>query len=453
MNPARLLALLLLGLPAVPGVLGAAENVVLPERIFPELDQILRNALQQSPRVLARNLDLEIARGDEMQAKAGQYPYLGGSLGYNQAQETRKGVSGSYNTGILNYSVTLNQPIWYWGAVRNNARVGEIRRMIAEQQYRDAFRLLAQEIRSGYIGLIIRKAAVDSAKFNLKLTEDNLQVEEDRLAKGAISGGDIFPIRMTALQTRLATDRAVEDLEQARRSFRTLTGGAFLSDSEIPADIPILDGGDDVPPRLLADFLSQKDPQTTNSIILHRQLEAETLNLEVQRKRLYPKLNLTAGVYQTRQSYSLDVGLLYAVEDRYVGVSVNWPMFDGFASRGAVRASLARKQQLEASYRQLTQSLAEDAQRQEKQVEFALRQMRINDRLLNDRGNFLRAREEDFKRGTASETDLNGARAAFTNAQIAAFNARADYLQRLSDFLGVIMEDPVLQQTKEGGHE
>jgi outer membrane protein TolC len=437
----------------LPMARAAAEDADLPERVFPALDQILRNALQQSPRILARNLDLEIAQGDEMQAKAGLYPSVGGYLGYQQAQETREDVkTGSYSSKITNYSFSASQPIWHWGAVRNGARIGEIRRKIAEQNYVEAFRLLAQEIRASYLGLITRTASVKSARFNLKLIESNLQVAEDRLAKGTISGGDIFPTRMTALQTRLATDRATEDLEQARRSFRILTG-SFLSDNEIPETIPQMTGGDEVPSKLLGDFLSQKEPQTSNLIFARQQLELENLNLKIQQKRLYPMFNLTTGITQNRQSYSFNIGQQYGVQDRYIGVNLSWSVFDGFAARGAVKSSLARKRQLEASYRQLTESLSEDAQRLEKQVEFSQRQMRINDRLLGERGDFLHANEEDFKRGTVAETGLNAARALFFNAQIAAFNARADYLQQMSAFLGAIMEDPVLQQTKVSHHE
>jgi outer membrane protein TolC len=446
-------SLLLFSAPFLPAARAAAENVDLPERVFPALDQILHDALQQSPRILARNLDLEIAQGDEMQAKAGLYPSIGGYLSSQKARETREDIkTGPYSSDMTYYSLAATQPVWHWGTVRNGARIGEIRRKISEQQYADAFRLLAQEIRTGYLGLITRKTLVKSARFNLNLTESSLQVAEDRLAKGTISGGDIFSTRMNVLQQRLATDRSVEDFEQSRRAFRLLTG-KLLSDDEIPDLIPPLGGGDETPPKLLADFLSQKDPQTPSVIVARRQLEVEDLNLRIQQKRLYPMINLLVGINQNRQSYTLNAGLLYGVQDRYVGINVSWSIFDGFATRGAVKSSLARKRQLEVSYRQLTENLSQEAQHLEKQVEFSLRQMRINDRLLGERGDFLHASEEDFKRGTAAETDLNAARASFFGVEFAAFNARADYLQRMSDFLGAIMVDPVLQQTKVGNHE
>ena len=453
MNCARLCSFLLGCASVGLGGNAAGQDANVPEQLFPQLDRILRSALQQSPRILARNLDLVIAQADETQAKSGQYPSVGGSVGYSRDNEIREGIQGSFTTDILNYNISLNQPVWHWGAVRNGARMGEIRRLIAEQQYREAYRGLAQEVRAGYLNLIIRKLSLENAKFSLKLVEDRLQVAEERLSKGAISGGDIFRPRMDAQQARLNTDRAVEDFEQSRRAYRLLTGGEALRDEDIPAAIPILNGDETIAAQLLAGFLSQKDPQTSGTIVLGRQLEIENLNLAIQRRRLYPMLNFTTGISQNRQSYTLDVSQLYRVEDRFVGVSVSWSMFDGLATRGAIRASLARKQQLQASYRQMTENLAKDAQHAEKDVEFALRQMRIDDRLFDERRTFLEGREGDFKRGTASEADLNDARISFNNAQISAFSSRAGYLQRLGDLLGLIMEDPVLQQIKTGAHE
>jgi outer membrane protein TolC len=452
MNPARLFALLL-SLPAIPAALDAAENVVLPERLFPELDRILHEAVQQSPAMLLRNLDLEIARGDEMQAKAGLYPNAGGYLSYQESNERREDRSSSFNTAILNYSYSISQPIWHWRIVSNNARIGEIRRQIAGHQYQDGYRLLSRQIRSAYLDLIVRRTTADQVKFNLKQAEDTLRTTEDRLTKGATSGVEVFQAQMAAQQARLTTDRAAEDLNQALISFHRLTGRAAFGVDQIPEGIPLISGGDDAPPRLLADFLSQKEPGNLDTIILRQQLETESLNLEIQRKRLYPMFNLAVGVNQSRQSYSLTNVQLYRVEDRYVGLNLSWSIFDGFATRGAVLSSLARKRQLEARYHELTQNLAEDAQRQAKQTEFALRQMRIYDRWFDDRGNYLRAREEDFKRGTASETDLNGARAGYHQAEITAFGSRAAYLMQVCDFLGVIMEDPVLEQVKAGHHE
>jgi outer membrane protein TolC len=451
MNPFRLLAFLVLGAPAFPMFGSAVDNAALPERLFPGLDQILREAMSQSPGIVLRNLDLEIAKGDELQAKAGLYPTIGGSLTYEESRESREGIANTYNAEILNYSFGITQPIWRWRTVSNNAKIGEIRRLMAERQYQEGYRMFAQQIRGGYIDLVVRRAAADQAKFNQKLADDALRLAQDRLAKGAASGGEVFQIDMTAQQARLAADRTEEDLRQALVSFRRLTGQTAFDAGQIPDDFPVVHGGEDVPALLLADFLSQKEPQNTDTFVMRQQLESESLNLEVQRKRLYPMFSLVAGVFQTRQNYSITAGSpLYRVTDRYVGISANWSIFDGLATHGAIVASQARKRQLDVRYRQLTDNLAEDAQRQAKLSDLALRQMRISDRLYEDRGYYLQSREQDFKQGTASETDLNAARAAYVQARIVSFSARAAYLQQLGEFLGFIMEDPIVRQAKAG---
>jgi outer membrane protein TolC len=453
MNYLRLRSFLFCVFLAAGGSAAIADDVEVPERLFPELGRILQSALQQSPRILARNLDLVIAEGEETQAKSGQYPSIGGSVGYRRSDEKRQGIQGSFTTDILDYSLTLNQPVWHWQRVRNNARIGEIRRQIAQQQYTDAYRLLAQEIRAGYLNLIIRKLVTENARYTLKLVEDRLANAEERLAKGVASAGELFRPRMDALQTRLNTDRAVEDLEQSLRGFRRLTGMEALREEDLPATIPSLNGDENTAARLLAGFLSQKDPQTNGTLVMTRQLEIENLNLAITRKRLYPMFNFTAGITQNRQSYSLDVSQLYRVEDRYVGIGASWAIFDGMATRGAIRAATARKQQLEASYRQATENLAKDAQHAGKDVEFALRQMRIDDRLFDERRTFLEGLEAGVKTGTATEAGVNDARVSFNSYQINAYSSRAAYLQRLGDLLGLIMEDPVLQTLKTGAHE
>jgi outer membrane protein len=453
MKRLRLWSSLLCGSLLLGGGVAIAEEVTVPEHLFPQLDRILQSALQQSPRILARNLDLVIADGEETQAKAGQYPSIGGSVGFRRANERREGIAGSFTTDILDYSLSLNQPLWHWERVRNNARIGEIRRQIAGQQYREAYRLLAQEIRSAYLNLIIRKLVTDNARFTLKLVEDRLANAEERLSKGVASAGELFRPRIDALQTRLSTDRAIEDLEQSLRGFRLLTGMEALREEDLPADIPILNGDENTAARLLAGFLSQKDPQTSGTFVVGQQLEVENLNLAIQRKRLYPLFNFSAGISQNRQSYSLDVSQLYRVEDRYVGVSVSWSIFDGMATRGAIRAAKARQQQLEANYRQMTESVAKDAQHMQKDVEFALRQMRIDDRLFDERRTFLDGLEAGVKNGTATEAGVNDARVSFNVARINACNSRMAYLQRVGDLLGLTREDPVLQSLKTGTHE
>ena len=199
-----LIATLALGL----GQGRAVATPQLPEDVFPELKQILAEAANRSPRMVAQDLNLLIADGDLIQAKSGMLPRLGGYYQKSKTKDIREDVAGTLDSNKTYYSVSLSQPIFHWGALRNNAKAGEIRRLIADENYGEAYRVLAQEIRANYLGLIMLKVGVRVSTFNRKLSEEKLAVEEERLQKKVISEGAIFQTRIDAEQARLAVDTA-----------------------------------------------------------------------------------------------------------------------------------------------------------------------------------------------------------------------------------------------------
>jgi outer membrane protein TolC len=195
---------------------------------------------------------------------------------------------------------------------------------------------------------------------------------------------------------------------------------------------------------MLAQFLVQKDPVSAEAVSMRYQLEVEKLTYAINRTRLWPKLNATAGMSQDEQSNYFGSGAKYKVTSVYGGVSINWAIFDGFASGAALRNSLARRRVLENDYRQLTERLAQDAQTQVKLAEFSARNMSISDRLLLSGEGNLVSKNEEFRRGARAEADVNAAKLGLYDAQISAYTARREYLLSVGDFLGTVMEDPVL---------
>uniref|UniRef100_UPI00404B338E TolC family protein n=1 Tax=Cephaloticoccus sp. TaxID=1985742 RepID=UPI00404B338E len=434
-----LIATLALGL----GQGRAVATPQLPEDVFPELKQILAEAANRSPRMVAQDLNLLIADGDLIQAKSGMLPRLGGYYQKSKTKDIREDVAGTLDSNKTYYSVSLSQPIFHWGALRNNAKAGEIRRLIADENYGEAYRVLAQEIRANYLGLIMLKVGVRVSTFNRKLSEEKLAVEEERLQKKVISEGAIFQTRIDAEQARLAVDTAEWYFLNAKQDFALLTGQPQLSDTQIPDGIPGLAEAKNAIDRMLVEFLAQGEPDTARARILRQQIRIDDLNYKTQKTGLRPKLNLVLGLSQDEQSYTTNLAQKYALQSQYAGLQVSWNIFDGFATRGAVKSALASKRLDERVYRDFTARLAQDARKASKAVELAQRQLAISERLLDNAGNFLSYTKDDFKRGQASETAVNNAQANYNSLENTANAARRDYLLRVSEFLSLIEEDGV----------
>lgn len=420
----------------------ADNTVVLPENVFPQLKQIMENAVTQSPRMIISNLDVLEAEGGAIQAKSGMLPKISGSYQYSWAKDDREDQPGTLNTRKTYYNFGLTQPVFHWNTLKNNARIGELRQHIAEQQYAEAYRKLVQEIRSTYMQLILKKIDVANSRNDRLLADTALKLAQEKYGQKVVTGAEVFQVEIANERAHLATEYAEMDLLQVKQTFAALTGLPQPSDETIPSEIDGLASSQGGVDRMLADFLGHTEPATAPALIMRQQIEAEDLTYQNQKKRLLPKFNFVAGINQDEQSYTANVGLKYGLQSRYVGLQATWTIFDGFESRGAIASSLARKRQLEARYQQMKETLGQDAQRAAKQVELAYRQMQINDRLQDSAASYLKHRQGEFQRGLASEKDVADADANYKNMFSRTTASRYAYLMRVVEFVSLVGADP-----------
>ena len=422
----------------------ALGEALLPEALYPDLDAILKKAVLKSPRMLNRDLDLEIAENYRLQARAGLLPSAGGYSSYVETRDTRADLPGRLKVTKISYNYSINQPVFYWGDRRNSFRIGEIQAKIAQGQYREGYRQLAQTLRSDYLRLIVQKLSVKRAAFYMDYAKNQLAQEEIRLAQKATSEAAIFLYRLTAEQAQIASERAQFDFEMAKASFARLSGSPLLSDEAIPDTMPSIAYDAPAFDRLLAGFLAQKEPPTTEAWTMRQQLDIEKLNYEIAKTRLFPKLSAVIGMSQDEQTYTINVAQKYRVNSIYGGASVSWTIFDGFAAGAMKRNTLAHRRQLENDYHALTETLAQQSQTQVKLLDFAARSMVISDRALTIAVGNLKSKRDEFARGVISEADVNMVQLALYDAQINAYTNRSDCLNRMGDFLGTVVMDPVV---------
>jgi len=422
----------------------AVSEIPLPEKIHPGLDAILHNAVLQSPRMVNRALQMEIADNDRIAARANLLPTFSASYSYNTASDQQQGQTSRSTSIKTPYSVVLSQPVFHWGERRNNDKIGAIQLKIARGEYRQGYRLLAQEIRTSYLRLIVQKMAVKRARFYQQYVNNQLKLQEDRLLKKVISEVDISIARQNSEQGQIALERVEFEFENAKHSFARLAGTGSMTDDAIPDSISEATYSAGPYDQMLADFLSQKEPPTAAAFDLRQQIDIANLNYASARTRLRPKVNAVFALTQDEQSNYLNSGSKYTFSSRYAGISINWTIFDGFASNAATRNALIRRRTLENDYRQLTEQLAQDAQTGVKQINFAARNMAIYDRLFVSNQGYLNTTKEDFKRGVKSDAEVGQVQLNVYDAELNANNARADYLLQISSFLGTLNEDPIV---------
>jgi outer membrane protein TolC len=426
---------------------GAQDPSTLPlaENVFPALKPIIEAAVKQSPRMVSRNTDNAIAEQNRIAARSGQLPTVSAYVAYNPWQrDDRADLAAPTDTKKFFYNASINQPIFHWGAIVSNTRLGELQVKLAKGQTADAYRILVQEIRGLYLALIVKKTTVKRAQLALGMAQDQLALAESKYEKRVIAESDLFTPRLNRDQSVLAVDRVTEDFEATKLAFSRLTGMPVLADSQIPDDIPNITAAQEAMNTYLAKYTSGGDSKSYYLDTLRTQIEMEKLNYKIADTRLKPKLNAVAGVSQDEQSYTSNIAAKYKVQSTYVGVQLNWAIFDGFAARSAKTASLLRRRQAELNYEDAVATLNSQARSSLKQLGFSARSMEIANRVLSSSEGYLHGRQEDAKRGVASDADVSAARIGYVDAQLNALNSRFDYMTKTGDFLSLITEDPAL---------
>jgi len=425
----------------------AAAHPQLPEDYFPQLQEILAAALRESPRMLLARLELEVADGERLQARAGLYPAVRSTSRLIRTSDIRRDRPGqTLDATKTYYDVGLSQPVFHWGEKRNNARIGGIRATIAERNYAEGYRMLAREIRQSYLSLISLKSQLVGARFVREQAAEALKAAESRAEVGAITRSALFGPQIALERAELAEASAESAFAAAREQFEVLTGSSAPMEEELPEELPQVRLEPEVGnPPSLTEFLDEAEHSTPTLEILRKQVDVARFTYKNQKTRLRPKLSLVLGVSQDEQSYTLNNAQRYGVTSRYVGLQASWSIFDGWATRGAVRSSLARLRSAEARYAQAQSAASRQARAAARTLGLARKQMQINDRLLSSSGAMLQVRKEDFAAGRVTRDTLDQAQAGYFSARNSANSARLNFLMAQVELLTVIDRDPVME--------
>jgi outer membrane protein TolC len=446
-RPLKFIFLAILGvLPVGLGAQTPPLPATLPEDFFPGLRDILHSALQQSPQMIAHNLDLAAQEANRYQAAAGQWPSLGGNVNYayDQSYLASNTNANTINKGFL-FGLGLSQPIYHWGALQAATDIAHLQIKISEHQYAEAYGQLATTLRAQFLSLIAQKVQLRNAHLSLDQTKALVAVVEDRFKSAAATSDDVTNAHLQLDDANLSIDRATENFAHAKRLFLLTAGLSALNDDAIPDEIPKPVYSADTVEALLQNFESDGLHNTFQAQVFDYEIKQSQLNYKVAKYRLYPRIDLSLGLSQENQTSTgaNSISQAYVLTES-VALAANWSIFDGFATRGAKLAALTSKRVNERNLQNYLDQTLEEARESERQLVFSARAMAIAERRFQLSEEALQRARENFKLHTLSQSGMDEATTSFYKAQAAIFGTRADFLSNWSGYLSLLNVDPVL---------
>jgi len=448
-RPLKLIFFTVLGvLPAVLSAQTPPLSATLPENFLPGLRDILHSALQQSPQMIARDIDLAAQEASRYQSAAQEWPSLNGSASYFESKSAvATGIGASTatsNKGVI-YSLGLSQPIYHWGALQAATDISHLQIKISECQYADAYRQLATMIRAQYLSLIMQKLQDRNARFSLDQAKASLAVVQERFKNNSAVAGEITNAQLAVDDASLAADRLAEEFAHAKRVLLLMAGLPELSDDSVPEEIPKPVYSAGTTGALMQDFGREGLDKTFQAQVYDYQIKQSDLNYRIAKYRLLPRLDLGLSVSEQNQTQIVGALVIQSpILSDSVALTANWSIFDGFATRGAKLGALASKRAAERNRQNYLDQTLEQARYLERQIGFAARAMALAEVRFSSSETSLHQAEDNLKLRVGSQASVDQATASFYQWQSIAFSARVDFFSRWSEYLSLLEIDPAL---------
>lgn len=416
----------------------------LPEDLLPGLEPLLKAAVERSPNTISASIDLAMAQAAKYQDAAVLWPQLSANADYQITSQAESNSPATTNKGVF-YGINLNQPVFQWGAYKNNAAIGSLGVKIAERRYADAYRGLAISIRELYMGLIGKKIALRNARFNLKISQESLAAQKARFEAGSSSQAELGNARISVEQAQLDSDRAEEDFAYSKRVFTRLVGIDDLVDESIPLELPHPQYSIAMADAILAGFSGTGIESTFQSQVYKMTIEQQDLNYSIQRVRLLPKFYAAAGYNLSEISQVVPGHVFqYALTTENYQIGASWTIFDGFATRGAKLQALASKRLYERLLKTYVDSTVDQIADLRRQVGFSARGLSITEVHHNLIAAEVKRLADDKDLGYASQATIDTGVLNLYATEFQVAYGRADYLSRWSEFISLAGIDPAI---------
>ena len=441
---ATLLAGVVLGVAVLRGAAGPDVAGTLPEHHLPALRELLETAGRRSPQLLAQDLERILAGIRIQSTDAQRLPNVGGGLSYaiNQTAISSNNSSQTRDSGGF-YNLGVTQPLYHWGALQNQSASVRINALIAQKSFTQAARDLRVVIRRAFLGLVAEKARVAVAAEMVRLVTTEVAVLEEKKSRGVAAAAAVEGEKIRLREVRLDHDRLAAEFEANRGRLARLAGVRELPEAAIPAALPATLPSAELAAAVAASALRDGARSTLEYEIHDLRLKDALLRHEIEKVRLRPKFYLSAGAsLENSTNVNNNSVSQQGVQRRTVSVFAQWSIFDGFATRAAIREAVAGRRAQERRAETEIEALLQNIQLLERGLRLDAEQVALAEIRLGiaTEGSRVIAREVEL--GNAPRGDLERARAGILQAEIRLQESRALLWSRWAELVALAGAEP-----------
>jgi outer membrane protein len=303
------------------------------------IEEAVAIAQAQNPEIAIARKKVQAARGGFIEARSGYLPSLSSSGLYDKRQqqsETR------LRDEDYNARLQIEQNLYTGGAVTSQVAIARLN--IEKQNYelQEIASRVAMDVRIAFNELLLNRAKVRVRQDSVRVLDEELKSQEQGFSAGIVGKLNVQRAEVALANERPELFNAQTQLRNSYLRLGDLFGadagpGARAASFEVSGELQYQPNHAD-----LNDCLARAD--ANRAVIKDRQkdIQIEDQQYILDRSASRPRVRAFSGyeVYSERDpavGQEFNYGYL-------VGINATWNIFDGFATRGRMQATRARRE-------------------------------------------------------------------------------------------------------------
>jgi outer membrane protein TolC len=303
------------------------------------IDQGVALAEAQNPEIVVAEKKLEAARGGLIEARSGFLPSIL-STGYADKRETQSQTS--LRNEDYNASVRALENVYTGGAVSAQMEIAKLNMEKQRYELEEVKSRVAMDVRIASYDLLLNRAKVSVHQDSVGVLEEELKTQQQRLRAGTVGTLNVQRAEVALANEKPELVNAQTQLKNSYLRLGELFGLDFRSEPEKPRF--------EVAGQLqyqgehpdLNECLARADTERPEIKSREVDVEIEDQQYALDRSELRPHVQLFSG-YEVYSERDPAVGPEFN-HGYLVGVNATWHLFDGFATKGRMQATRARRE-------------------------------------------------------------------------------------------------------------
>jgi outer membrane protein len=303
------------------------------------IERAVAVAEEHNPEIAIARKKVQGARGGVIEARSGFLPLLTSSGLYDKRQtqsETR------LRDEDYNATVKLEQNLYTGGAVTSQMAIARLNVEKQTYELQEIASRVAMDVRIAFNELLLNRAKVRVRQDSVRVLDEELKSQQQSFSAGIVSNLNVQRAEVALANERPELFDAQTQLKNSYLRLGDLFGTEVrprdgTAPFEVSGELQYQPNHPD-----LNDCLARADANRTVIKSRQKDIEIEDRQYVVDRSEMRPHVRAFSG-YEVYSERDPEVGQEFNYGG-VVGINATWNIFDGFATKGRMQATRARRE-------------------------------------------------------------------------------------------------------------